>query len=122
MLDGKRVVVVDDSIVRGSTSGPIVSLLRRSGAREVHLRICSPPIRHACYFGVDMARRDELIGARLDVDAICAQVGADSLGYLSLEGMVAATGASYGELCTACFTGDYPIPVQLELSKDALEV
>jgi len=121
VLDGKRVVVVDDSIVRGSTSGPIVELLRRHGAREVHLRICSPPIRHQCFFGVDMARRDELIGSRLEVEEIRRLVGADSLGYLSLGGMVRATGGTELEFCTACFTGDYLVPVQLELAKDALE-
>jgi amidophosphoribosyltransferase len=121
VLDGKSVVVVDDSIVRGSTSGPIVSLLRRNGAREVHMRICSPPIRHQCFFGVDMARRDDLIASRLEVEQIRQHIGADSLGYLSLEGMIAATGASSGELCSACFTGDYPVPVQLELGKESLE-
>jgi predicted RNA-binding protein with RPS1 domain len=121
VLDGKRVVVVDDSIVRGSTSGPIVQLLKRHGAREVHLRVCSPPLKHQCFFGVDMARRDELIASRMDEDAIRALVGADSLGYLSVEGMVRATGATVGDLCTACFTGDYLVPVQLELTKDVLE-
>ncbi len=122
VLAGRRVVVVDDSIVRGSTSGPIVALLRRHGAKEVHLRVCSPPIRHQCFFGVDMARRDELIASRLEVEEIRRHVGADSLGYLSLEGMISATGTSETELCTACFTGDYLVPVQLELGKDALEV
>jgi len=121
VLDGKRVVVVDDSIVRGSTSGPIVELLRGHGAREVHMRICSPPIRHQCFFGVDMARRDELIASRLEVEAIRRHIGADTLGYLSLAGMVAATGGTEAELCTACFTGDYLVPVQLELGKDSLE-
>ena len=121
VLDGKRVVVVDDSIVRGSTSGPIVQLLRRSGAREVHMRICSPPIRHACYFGVDMARKDELVASRLDVPAIRDHVGADSLGYLSLDGLIGATGGRADEFCGACFTGDYPVPVQLELAKEVLE-
>ena len=121
VLDGKRVVVVDDSIVRGSTSGPIVELLRGHGAREVHMRICSPPIRHQCFFGVDMARRDDLIASRLDIEQIRRHIGADTLGYLSLEGMVAATGGTKGELCTACFTGDYLVPVQLELGKDSLE-
>jgi len=121
VLEDKRVVVVDDSIVRGSTSGPIVELLRGHGAKEVHLRICSPPLRHQCFFGVDMARRDELIASQLDVDSIRRHVGADSLGYLSLEGMVRATGGTVGELCTACFTGDYLVPVQLELAKDSLE-
>lgn len=122
VLAGKRVVVVDDSIVRGSTSGPIVDLVRRNGAREVHMRICSPPIRWSCHFGVDMARRDDLIASRLDVEAIRTHIGADSLGYLSLDGMVSATGLGGDHFCTACFTGDYPIPVQLELTKDVLEV
>src|SRR5205823_8260378 len=121
VLEGKRVVVVDDSIVRGTTSGPIVQLLKRHGAREVHLRVCSPPLRHQCFFGVDMARRDELIASRMDVDDIRTYIGADSLGYLSVEGMVRSTGATTGELCTACFTGDYLVPVQLELTKDVLE-
>ncbi|MGH2499124.1 MAG: amidophosphoribosyltransferase, partial [Candidatus Limnocylindria bacterium] len=121
VLDGRRVVVVDDSIVRGSTSGPIVNLLRRNGAREVHMRICSPPIRHQCFFGVDMAQRDELIASRMEIEGIRAHIGADTLGYLSLEGMIEATGATRGELCTACFTGEYLVPVQLELSKESLE-
>jgi len=85
------------------------------------MRICSPPIRHQCFFGVDMARRDDLIASRLDVEEIRRQIGADTLGYLSLGGMVQATGATEGELCTACFTGNYLVPVQLELGKDALE-
>ncbi len=121
VLEGKRIVVVDDSIVRGNTSGPIVELLRRNGAKEVHLRICSPPIQHQCFFGVDMARRSELIGARLDVEGIRRHIGADTLGYLSLEGMVSATGGTREEHCTACFTGDYLVPVQLELEKGVLE-
>ena len=121
VLHGKRVIVVDDSIVRGSTSGPIVELLRTHGATEVHMRICSPPLRHQCFFGVDMARRDDLIASRMDVEAIRQHIGADSLGYLSLDGMVTATGGTAGELCTACFTGDYLVPVQLELGKDSLE-
>src|SRR5207302_4659932 len=121
VLHGKRVVVVDDSIVRGSTSGPIVELLRAHGATEVHMRICSPPIRHQCFFGVDMARRDDLIASQKDIESIRAHIGADSLGYLSLDGMVTATGGTVGELCTACFTGDYLVPVQLELAKDSLE-
>ena len=121
VLEGKRVVVVDDSIVRGTTSGPIVDLLRRHGAREVHMRICSPPIRHQCFFGVDMARRDELIASRLDIEGIRRHIGADSLGYLSLEGMVRATGGTPDEFCVACFTGDYLLPVQLELTKGVFE-
>ena len=121
VLAGKRVVVIDDSIVRGSTSGPIVALLRKNGAKEVHLRVCSPPIRHQCFFGVDMARREDLIASQLDVEGIRRHIGADSLGYLSLAGMVRATGGTAGEFCTACFTGDYLVPVQLDLGKDVLE-
>ncbi len=121
VLGGKRVVVVDDSIVRGSTSGPIVRLLRSSGATEVHMRICSPPIKHPCYFGVDMARRAELIAAHRTVEEIRRHVGADTLGYLSLEGLIRATGGTPDDFCTACFSGDYPIPIQLELDKSSLE-
>ncbi|HET7701187.1 MAG TPA: amidophosphoribosyltransferase, partial [Candidatus Limnocylindria bacterium] len=113
VLEGKRIVVVDDSIVRGNTSGPIVELLRRHGAREVHMRICSPPIRHSCFFGVDMARRGELIAARLSVEEIRRHIGAETLGYLSLEGMIRATGGTADEYCAACFTGEYLVPVQL---------
>jgi amidophosphoribosyltransferase len=121
VLEGKRIVVVDDSIVRGTTSGPIVDLLRRHGAREVHMRICSPPIQHQCFFGVDMARKDDLIASRLDIEEIRRHIGADSLGYLSLDGMIRATGGTADEYCAACFTGDYLVPVQLELSKGVLE-
>ena len=121
VLAGKRIVVVDDSIVRGTTSGPIVELLRRHGAREVHMRICSPPIRHQCFFGVDMARRDELIASRMDIEEIRRHIGADSLGYLSLDGMIRATGGTPDQYCAACFTGEYLVPVQLELTKESLE-
>jgi amidophosphoribosyltransferase len=85
------------------------------------MRICSPPIQHQCFFGVDMARRSELIGSRLDVEGIRRHIGADTLGYLSLQGMVDATGGTREEHCTACFTGDYLVPVQLELEKGVLE-
>ena len=122
VLNGKRVVVVDDSIVRGSTSEPIVRLLRRAGATEVHMRICSPPIQHPCYFGIDMARRGELIAAHKSVEEIREHIGADSLGYLSLGGLIRATGGTANDFCSACFTGAYPIPIQLELDKTSLEV
>jgi amidophosphoribosyltransferase len=85
------------------------------------MRICSPPIRHSCYFGVDMARRTELIASRLDVEEIRRHIGADSLGYLSLDGMIRATGGRKDEFCSACFSGDYLVPVQLELDKSVLE-
>ena len=88
VLEGRRVVVVDDSIVRGTTTKPIVDLLRKAGAREVHVRIHSPAMRHPCYLGVDTARRDDLIAHRMSVREICAHIGADSLGYLSLPGLL----------------------------------
>ncbi len=107
-LRGQRVVVVDDSIVRGTTTPRIVSLLRDAGAREVHLRITSPPIVHPCYLGVDMATYKELIAANLTVDQIRARVGADSLGYLSVDRLVESTGRERSDFCLGCLTGAYP--------------
>ena len=121
MLDGKRVVVVDDSIVRGTTTPQVVRLLKRAGVREVHMRICAPPIRYPCFFGVDMATRWELIAAQKTVPEIRDFIGADSLGYLSIEGLIKAVALPKDIFCMACFTGDYPIPVQLEMDKLALE-
>ena len=120
-LAGKRVVVVDDSIVRGNTSGPIVAMLRRAGAREIHMRVSSPPIRYPCMMGVDMATRDELIAHRLTLAEIQDQLGVDSLGYLSLDGLLAGVGQSAEAVCTACFTGDYPVGGALEDGKGAFE-
>jgi amidophosphoribosyltransferase len=118
VLAGKRVVVVDDSLVRGTSQEQIVGMLRRAGAKEVHLRICAPPLRHPCFLGVDMATYGELIAHRLPgVDAIRESVGADSLGYLSLEGVYRAVGLGRRGFCTACFSGDYPVPVQLNLER-----
>jgi len=122
LLDGKRVVVVDDSIVRGTTTPQVVRLLRRAGAKEVHMRICAPPIRYPCFFGVDMATRWELIAARKTIPEIRDFIGADSLGYLSIDGLIGAVALPRDIFCLACFTGDYPIPVQLEMDKLALEV
>jgi amidophosphoribosyltransferase len=121
ILEGKRLVVVDDSIVRGTTTPQVVDMLRRAGAKEVHMRVTSPPICRPCFFGVDMATRWELIASRKTVPEICDFIGADSLGYLSLDGLVRAVGLPHNLFCTACFTGDYPIPVQLEMDKLALE-
>ena len=122
IIRGKRIVVVDDSIVRGTTTPHVVNLLRRGGASEVHLRICAPPIISTCHFGVDMATKPELIAANMTVDDIRDYVGADSIGFLSHEALVNAVGLQRNTLCMACFTGDYPIPVQLEMDKLALEV
>ena len=121
MLDGQRVVVVDDSIVRGTTTPKVVGLLRRAGAKEVHMRICAPPIRYPCFFGVDMATRAELIASHKTVPEVRDFIGADSLGYLSIDGLVKAVALPRDIFCLACFTGDYPIPVQLEMDKLALE-
>lgn len=108
-LSGKRVVMVDDSIVRGNTSGPLVRLLRESGASEVHVRVSSPPIKHPCFMGIDMATRDELIANQLTIPEICKRIGADSLAYLSLEGMMKVVNTGHHGYCNACFTGNYPI-------------
>ena len=115
-------VVVDDSIVRGTTTRQIVSMLRDAGATEVHLRIVSPPIRWPCFYGIDMSTKEELIAAHHEVDGIRELVGADSLAYLSLDSLVAATEAPKGSFCRACFDGNYPVPVgDQEPSKFALE-
>ena len=107
-LRGRRVIVVDDSIVRGTTTPRIVELLREAGATEVHVRVTSPPIKHPCFLGVDMASYDELIAANYTVDEIRQKIGADSLGYLSLDGLVRATGRKREEMCLGCLTGEYP--------------
>jgi amidophosphoribosyltransferase len=123
VIEGRRLIVVDDSIVRGNTTAQIVRMLRDAGAREVHMRISSPPIKWPCFYGIDTANRDELIGAWMSVDEICAKIGADSLAYLSLEGMVAATDVPGEKFCTACFSHEYPIPVpeHLAVTKHMLE-
>jgi amidophosphoribosyltransferase len=123
MIRGKRVVVVDDSIVRGNTQRAQVRMLREVGALEVHVRISSPPVKWPCFYGIDFATRAELIANGLDVDEIAASVGADSLGYISLEGMIEATGQPATSLCQACFTGEYPIalPDESMLGKHLLE-
>ena len=110
-LVGKRVVMIDDSLVRGTTAGPLVRLLREAGATEVHLRITCPPITHPCHFGVDMGHDGDLMAARLSVDEMREHIGADSLHFLSLEGMMRAVSDNEDGYCTACFTGDYPMQV-----------
>jgi amidophosphoribosyltransferase len=110
VVNGKRVVIVDDSLVRGTTSRSLVRMLRQVGAAEVHFRIGSPPVRWPCFYGIDMPTRHELIGAELEISEIAAKLGVDSLGYLSLEGMTEAV-AEAGPYCTACFSGEYPAPL-----------
>ena len=113
-LQGKRVVMVDDSIVRGNTAGPLVQLLRDGGAAEVHVRVSSPPVRYPCFMGIDMATKTELIAHQLDIEGIRQRIGADSVAYLSLEGMERAVEAAIKQPtghCTACFSGEYPLPI-----------
>jgi amidophosphoribosyltransferase len=119
-LAGKRVVMIDDSLVRGTTAGPLVKLVRDAGASEVHVRITCPPITHACHFGVDMGHDGDLIAAHNTVAEMQQHIGADSLAFLSLDGMMRAVGSSAG-YCNACFTGDYPIPVHEAQAKLSFE-
>ena len=111
VIEGKRLVVVDDSIVRGNTQRALVKMLREAGAAEVHVRISSPPVQWPCFYGIDFATRAELIAPGLSTDEICRSIGADSLGYISLEGLTASTGVSGRRLCRACFDGNYPVPI-----------
>jgi amidophosphoribosyltransferase len=121
-IAGKRLVVVDDSIVRGTTQRAIVAMLREAGAAEVHVRISSPPVTWPCYFGIDFPSRAELLAGNLSIEEIRQSIGADSLGFVSLAGLVAATTVPAGRLCHACFDGDYPIPVpESEKGKHLLE-
>jgi amidophosphoribosyltransferase len=122
-LEGKRVIVVDDSIVRGNTTRKLVALLREAGVTEVHMRITSPPVKWPCFYGIDTDTQEQLIGAMKSVEEIREHIGADSLAYLSVEDMVAATGAPADSYCLACFTGDYPIeiPASVREGKMVLE-
>lgn len=117
-IEGKRIVLVDDSIVRATTTGQIVKLMFESGAKEVHVRITAPPIQWPCFYGIDMCSRKELAAAKWTIDQIREHIGATSLGYLSIKGTVAAVGAEEGRFCLACFNGDYPIPVPPDIERD----
>jgi amidophosphoribosyltransferase len=123
VLEGKRVVIVDDSIVRGNTSRQIVELLRWAGAKEVHMRIASPPLHYPCFMGIDIGSKKELIAVGRTEDEICEVIGADTLAYLRMDGLVKAVGHTIDNFCLACFDGEYPVsvPVQLEMDKLALE-
>src|SRR5690606_9023603 len=111
VIRGKRLVVVDDSIVRGNTQRALVRMLRESGAVEVHVRIASPPVRWPCFYGIDFAAKAELVASGADLDGVRRSIGADSLGYVSLDSLVAASDQPASRLCTACFDGNYPIPL-----------
>ena len=121
VIRGKRLIVVDDSIVRGNTQRALVRMLREAGAIEVHVRISSPPVKWPCFYGIDFATRAELIAHGLDVEGIRASLGADSLGYVSLEGLIAASDQPKTRLCRACFDGEYPIPLPEIVGKHILE-
>jgi amidophosphoribosyltransferase len=121
VLEGKRVVLVDDTIVRGTTSRPIVNMIRAAGAVEVHMRVHAPPVMHPCHLGVDMASREELIAANYSIPEIKEQLGVDSIGYLSHAGLFKAIGQSGSEFCSACLTGTYPVAVDTVIDKHALE-
>jgi amidophosphoribosyltransferase len=123
IIEGKRLVVVDDSIVRGNTSKQLVQLLRDAGAAEIHLRLTSPPVMWPCFYGIDTDTQEQLIASHNSVEAIRDHIGADSLAYLSLPAMVEATGACGHSFCLACFDGEYPIeiPEAVKAGKLALE-
>ena len=121
VINGQRLVVVDDSIVRGTTTPKVVQMLRKAGAKEVHMRICSPPIKPPCHFGIDMATQWELIASKQTVEEIRRHIGADSLAYLTIEGLMRAVEQPENSFCTACFTGEYPMPVQLQMDKLVFE-
>jgi len=122
IIEGKRIVVVDDSIVRGNTQRAIVRMLREAGALEIHVRISSPPVKWPCFYGIDFATRAELIASGLEVEEIRRSIGADSLGYVSAEGLIEATHVPAEKLCTACFTGQYPIAIPTDLSDGKLRL
>jgi len=121
ILEGKKIVIVDDSIVRGTTIKKIVEILKKNGAKEIHIRICSPPVKFPCYFGVDTPNKKNLIASEMRVKKIKKFIKADSLHYLSLSGLVEASGQGKNSLCTACFSGRYPIKIDTHFNKHILE-
>lgn len=121
VVKGKRVVLIDDSIVRGTTSARIVNLIREAGATEVHMRISSPPFTNPCYFGLDIDSKENLIACQMSIEEIAKEIGADSLGYLSIEGVKRIAENAKCNFCTGCFTGDYPVKVPKDMPKDKFE-
>jgi amidophosphoribosyltransferase len=122
VLYGKRVIIVDDSIVRGTTSRKLVKALREAGALEVHMRISSPPVTHPCFYGIDTDSQEQLIAANMSVEEIAKQVEVDTLAYLSWQGMLEATREDPESFCSACFTGDYPVPVPEQVKRSKLKL
>lgn len=121
IVKGKRIIIVDDSVVRGTTIKRIIEVLRKYGAKKIHIRSCSPPIKYSCYFGVDTPDSKKLIAAEMSVEEIKKYINADSLAYLSLRGLVQAARQKRNTLCTSCFTGKYPLPVDTRFTKTLLE-
>ncbi|MEK7523347.1 MAG: phosphoribosyltransferase family protein, partial [Patescibacteria group bacterium] len=121
IVKGKRIIIIDDSIVRGTTIKKIVKMLRSCGAKKIHIRVCSPPVTDPCYFGIDTPDKKQLIASGMTVAEIEKFVGADSLAYLSLEGLKKASRVKSNRLCTSCFDGKYPIPVKGGFRKDVFE-
>lgn len=121
MLEGKRILIVDDSIVRGTTSRKIVQALRDAGATEVHMRISSPPVTHPCFYGIDTDSQDQLIAATKSTAEIEKQIGVDSLAYLSWEGMLETTLQEPDSFCSACFTGQYPVSIPEPFKRSKLK-
>jgi amidophosphoribosyltransferase len=120
-LEGKRVVVVDDTIVRGTTQKQLTEMLRKAGAIEVHLRITAPPVRWSCFYGIDTGNREELLASYMSVDEMAKELNVDTLEFLDLDRLVEATGAGHRGFCHACFTGEYPVEVPVTLGKHVLE-
>tara|TARA_Y100000817_G_C16838938_1_gene537102 strand:+ start:25 stop:1491 length:1467 start_codon:yes stop_codon:yes gene_type:complete len=121
VVKDKKIILIDDSIVRGTTTTRVIEMIRDAGAKEVHMRVSSPPITSPCYFGVDMATTSELLANQFSIDDIRKIIGADSLGFLSLEALITSVNSNKNSYCKACFTGDYPMPVQLDFDKFHLE-
>ena len=121
VIEGKRLVIVDDSIVRGTTTRHLIDLLRSAGAKEIHLRVCAPPIRYPCHYGIDMPNRAELLASDRSVEEVRDELGVDSLGFLDVPSLYSSVAQEGPGFCTACFTGEYTVPVQVELDKFALE-
>ncbi len=121
MVCGKKVVLIDDSIIRGTTSARIVELIREAGAKEIHMRISSPPFTNPCYFGTDIDSKENLIVCKMSVDEIAKEIGADSLGYLSVEGVKSIAKDANCDFCVGCFTGEYHIEVPDEMPKNKFE-
>jgi amidophosphoribosyltransferase len=122
IIEGKRIIVVDDSIVRGNTQRALVRMLREAGALEIHVRISSPPVKWPCFYGIDFATRAELIASGLEVEEIRRSIGADSLAYVSEEGLIEATGVEESKLCRACFSGQYPIAIPTDMSEGKMRL